>query len=161
MFFGWPECGLNKPILTKNKPVLWNDVLEIPATSFRGVTLGLFKPYRYLSTCGNSAKEIISIIRKFNRSGVKIIVLTFHSFSFLGWNFNRSNYWVDTKKIARFDNLLREIAKNDRKNVKSFRELYEIFKKNPGSILDSPEAVPKSSLFFALSRLIGRFLQIF
>jgi len=156
MFLDWALCGLNEPILTKNKPLLFNDILELPATCFKSPTVGIFKPYHYVSTDGNSLKEIAHIVKNLEKSGVNITVSTFHSFSFLKWTKDRTEYRVDYAKMNKFDFFLKEITKDGKEKVKTISEIYKIFKKNPELILNSSDVVPKSNLFFCLKRIIER-----
>lgn len=157
-FKDWSTCEISKSRLTTNRPMAWYSLLEIPVTTFKSKTLGMFRKYRYISTDGNSIEEIRYIIRTLEKKRVKIITSTFHSFSFLRWNSNRTRHWVDFRKVRKFDLFLKEITKDGLECVKTMKDIHELYKQKPKDILDSVDFVPKSKLIFSISRIKERLL---
>jgi hypothetical protein len=156
-FYGWKHCPLNELSLTKNSPVEYDGVLEIPATVFRTPACGLFEPIRLVSTDGNPYDETLNTIEKFKRRKTKVITLVFHSFSFIRWDKTRTHYSPSINRINKFKQLMQSIADDSGIEVKTAQEVFEQYKKDKETVLNSPEFVPFNGFGTSLLRLIDRF----
>ena len=158
MFFGWPQCNLIEPTLTKNRCVKYGNILEVPATVFVSPSLGIFSSYRLFDLNANPVTELLSILKKLKRAGKEVVVLTLHSFSFLNWNKERTKYWVDNLKIKEFDNFLKKVLSQDDISFVTMKEFYEI-KNKENDITDETEFIPNSGYGFASYRIWHKLLN--
>ncbi len=154
LFFGWPPCELTNPEGASNRPRRCGDVLELPPTIFKGRGPG--RPYRLLSTDGQPYGEVAAVVRRLTAGGSPVLVSVYHSFSFLGWNRRRTRYWVERNDVRKFERFVEAIARDDRAEHLTVRELYERYRREPAFLLERPNGVPESSVRFVVPKLLER-----
>jgi len=159
MFYGWPNCLLNEDSYAKNKMVRQEGMLQIPASVYQCVTLGLFKPYRLISTDGNSFTETWSMIELLRKKQVPVINLVYHSFSFLKWNKERTSYRVAKNRLNKFDRLLTKLSKDQNYEVRTIKEIQELCNNQGNDLMDHSDYVPKSHIGHTLLRLADRLVD--
>lgn len=156
MFYGWENCQLNDPLLTKNRLVKYHTILELPASVFECVGLGVFKPYRLLSTDGNSFEETWDVLNNLRKQKIPVVTTVYHSFSFLKWDKERRCYSISQNRIEKFKKFLKALSECQDFQVKTVSEVYELYQKNRNGFDISHDAVPKMGLGASLSRIVDR-----
>lgn len=159
MFYQWPLCGLNKPILTKNRCIRHNEILEIPATVFLSPSLGVFNQNRLFDLNANPLNELIYILNLIRNSNLKLAVLTLHSFSFLYWDKMRTNYCFNRAKIREFEKFLNYAAGETDIEILTIKKFYELYKHNP-CVIDTQDYLPYSGYYFSLLRFFSYLLNL-
>jgi hypothetical protein len=154
MFYGWKNCGLNGPPLTKNLPVWHKNCLEIPASVFECVPLKVFSPYRLVSTDGNSFAENKELIGTLQSHQVPVINLVYHSFSFIKWNNERTQYAVSSGRLKKFKTLLNYLSKQDNLKVATIKEIGLEIKNNHFD--NNTDYIPKRGTLASLERVMDR-----
>lgn len=156
MFYGWPQCDLNSPVLTRNKLIDYKGLLEIPATVFGCAGIGVFSPYRLLSTDGNPYSEVRHVIDRMIQAEFPVISTVYHSFSFLKWNPARTKYRVNTNRIKKFENFLKEIVSNKKLSVKTAGQVCKEYLEDKSGLLNGPEKVVSTGLGASFLRILDR-----
>jgi len=159
LFFGWPNCQLNQLAITQNSAVNYEGLLELPATSFRCFDLGLFSPYRLLSTDGNSFYETWFILKSMQAQGAKLITTVYHSFSFLQWNNKRSQYWASSNRIRKFEKFLKYLSDDSSLEVLTVEEIFNNYQNKKYDILSDKDIIHKSNWELTLLRFADRYLD--
>ncbi len=154
MFFGWSNCALNNPALTKNISVWQDGLLEIPASVFECVPLGVFSPFRLVSTDGNSYNETKELLETFHQEGAPVVNLVYHSFSFIKWNKARTEYSVDQIRIDKFKNLMNYLSTNSNFEVKTIKDVGLHFKN--GNVNTKTDFIPKRGYLASIDRIVDR-----
>src|SRR3989338_8776164 len=119
LFYGWPKCQLNKSLTLQNNPADFMDIFQLPASVYQCNPIGMFHPYRLLSTDGNSFLETMQVLRALKNNRVPVINLVYHSFSFLKWNRERTAYTAAKNRIRKFARLLKELSQSADLEVKT------------------------------------------
>lgn len=156
MFYKWRQCGLNSPLLTKNSVVDSGGILEIPATVFGCAGMGLFSPFRLLSTDGGSYAEVNHILDKMVQAKIPLITSVYHSFSFLKYNPARTKYAPHNNRLRKFELFLKRIASNKQIATKTVRQICEDSPENKSSLLNGADFVFSTGLGASLLRIIDR-----
>jgi hypothetical protein len=156
MFHKWPQCGLNSSLFTKNKVVDSGGILEIPATVFSCVGMGLFSPFRLLSTDGNAYAEVNHILNKMIQAGIPLVTSVYHSFSFLKYNSKRTKYTPHNNRLRKFELFLKRIASDNQIATKTIRQICEDSPENKAYLFNGPDSVFSTGLGASLLRIIDR-----
>ncbi len=156
MFYGWPKCHLNQPPLTRNACIEHDGVLEIPASAFECAPLGVFAPFRLLSTDGNPFDETIRLFRELRTQGVKVINTVYHSFSFLRWNAERTKYYVAENRIKKFGELLKALSESDEFVVKTIADIASLYQSKREAVLGGSDVLPRTGVGASLIRVVDR-----
>ena len=158
MFFGWPHCKLNDQPLSRNAVVMYkNKLMEIPASCFQCVPIKIFTPYRLISTDQNSFNETWSLINTMQVNGYPVITTVFHSFSFLKWNKERSEYGIIKNRIHKFEQLLKSLANSQKFEVATIAKISKMLSKDLLTIVD--DSVPKRGWMASIDRLADRVIS--
>ena len=155
MFYRWRNCDLNQAPLTRNRIASFRNLIEIPATCYQTQGLGIFYPYRLLSTDGNSLAETIDLIEKIHISQAGFINLVYHSFSFLKWNKRRTAYSVDYHRIKKFERLLDFLKQNPNYEIMTIKDFYAAIQKDK-SWLKKPDVLASNGIGATALRLLDR-----
>lgn len=156
VFWGWSNCLLNGDLAARNSLGEYDGILEIPASIFECPSLGLFTPFRLISTDANSFKETWDIFHKLKENHIPVINTVYHSFSFLKWNPQRTEYSVAKNRLMKFEMLLKALSESKDFEVKTVYELSELYKSNPELFLKKNDYIPKAGLGTSFDRIIDR-----
>lgn len=156
MFYGWENCKLNEPPLTQNRMVETDGLLEIPATVFECASMNLFAPYRLLSTDGNSFEETWAIIQTLAMQGQPVINLVYHSFSFLKWNKERTEYAVSHNRLNKFKRLFKQLSDSEHTEVQTLNQISESYYIEKAQYQTSEDVIPKTGMGASFMRLADR-----
>ena len=153
MFYGWDSCRLNWNLPTKNRLVVYNSLLEVPASVFHCRGLGLFSPFRLLSTDGNSLEETLDVLKQFQLHQIPVVTVVYHSFSFLRWNKERTEYRVDFNRLRKFEDFMKFLAREHSLKVLTVEELYASWSKNKDRFTAPEDFIPQTGIKKTLRRL--------
>jgi len=156
MFFGWAHCHLNKNPLTKNWPVEYNSILEVPASVFQCQSLGFFSPFRLVSTDGNSFEETCAVLKQFQRRRIPVVTLVYHSFSFLRWNKKRTEYRADKNRIHKFESLMKFLSKEPSIEIVTMQQLNSLWQRKGIHLTATEDYIPKTGMMKTVQRLWER-----
>jgi len=157
MFYGWDNCHLNQSPLTKNSIVEYQNIVEIPASVFISDSLGVFSPYRLLSTDGNTFNEVRTLLNKLQEKAVPVVNLVYHSFSFLKWNKDRTEYSVAESRLRKFKLLLEFLSQEkERFEVKTIQHICQLYCQNKEKLTASEDFLPRSSRVDTCLRFMER-----
>ena len=158
MFYGWGNCQLNRAPLTQNAVVEYEHLLEVPASVLHCISLGMFSPFRLLSTDGNSFTETWAMLKKMQNYGIPVVTTVYHSFSFVKWNSDRTQYHVDYNRIKKFDRFLKALNQDPTIQVMTIKELYELYGGHVRGELSlrNKDFIPQSGLGATALRLMER-----
>lgn len=105
MFYQHKRCGLNTPLLTRNKPVLYRSdsgiLIEIPVTCFQRGTEYVIGPFKYKAHSVSTSKvdidwcnldELKEAIKALHDQGVNPVTIFLHSCSFVRWDENFTSF---------------------------------------------------------------------
>ena len=153
MFYGWDSCRLNWNLPTKNRLVVYNSLLEVPASVFHCQSLGIFSPFRLLSTDGNSLEETLDVLKQFQLHQIPVVTVVYHSFSFLRWNKERTEYRVDFNRLRKFEDFMKFLAREHSLKVLTVEELYASWSKNKDRFTAPEDFIPQTGIKKTLRRL--------
>lgn len=142
MFYGRPEC---KVIFSKNKTVEKYGVIEVPITVFLRRNYIWFGPFRlkskssYIKTDIDWATldELKFFVREAKNHNVKVMNLFMHSYSFLKFNKDFTEFKPDYNDIKKFEGFLKFIKKDKDIQVITMKEFYNLYKENPNEFIGS------------------------
>ena len=137
---GYDGCKLIDPPLTKNSIKVYNDILEIPVTVFRGFRLGSidgpFTRYERLDINYAGLREMRFIIENAPKYGLKILILCLHSYSFVK-KCKRSSYKPNFKDLEKFRSILEYIKTKENLEVLTFKQFYNKVKNKEIPLVNS------------------------
>jgi hypothetical protein len=131
-------------------------MLEIPVTTYWMLNGASYQKLSKLDFNACSLSELQDIVPKLVIGGLRFIVLFLHSFSFIRWNRDSSSYTPNYRAMARFEELLREIAREDNVRFCTMQEAATLV----GSYADASEDfVPTLGISHLLSRAWQRIME--
>jgi peptidoglycan/xylan/chitin deacetylase (PgdA/CDA1 family) len=141
-FYGHPNC---KAVVTKNKIVEHNGIIEIPVTVFRRVQrvkLGgwvLKRQSSYVKTDIDWANlgELKSFVKQAKENNVKVMTLFMHSYSLLKFDQDFTHFEPDGNDIEKLDKFLNYVANDPEIRVITMKEFYEMYQKDSEQFIGS------------------------
>lgn len=159
--------GLMHPVFTINqakifyplsndnsiKPYYARGVLEIPVTAYDQLHLDTLISRKFLDIEVTSLNEFKKILESAINNRVKTVVIMSHSFSF-----SRYNTPTSIKLEKKLSNLLNYI--NNQKNLElvTFRDFFNLYKKDP-SVIEGNSFIPTTGIWLTYLRSWGRLDQ--
>ena len=141
-FYGHPNC---KAVVTKNKIVEHNGIIEIPVTVFRRVRrvkLGNWVLKRQSSFVKTdidwaSLDELKSYVQQAKENDIKAMTLFMHSYSLLKFDQDFTLFEPDWNDIEKLDRFLNVVANDPEIKVITMKEFYEMYQQDPEQFIGS------------------------
>ncbi|HIE14980.1 TPA: hypothetical protein EYP70_06880 [Candidatus Bathyarchaeota archaeon] len=141
-FYGHPNC---KAVVTKNKIVEHNGIVEIPVTVLRRVRrvkLGNWVLKQQLSFVKTdidwaNLDELKSFVQQAKGNNVKVMTLFLHSYSLLKYDRSFTHFEPDWNDIEKLNKFLNFVANDPEIKVITMREFYEMYQQNPEQFIGS------------------------
>lgn len=141
-FYGHPNC---MAVITKNKIIEHNGIIEIPVTVFRRVRrvkLGNWVLKRQSSFVKTdidwaSLDELKSFVKQAKESDAKVMTLFMHSYSLLKFDQDFTHFepaWNDIEKLDKFLNF---VANDQEIKVITMKEFYEMYQQDREQFIGS------------------------
>ena len=125
----WPTSDLGKSGLTTNAPIVRDGILCVPVTNYVQASAGSWRSLRFLDIEASSSAEILEVISRLRRHGVRTAVIMMHSFSF-----RTSGGRGGMRAERELDTLLERLSKDPGVKLVSARQLHEIWRKDPAAL---------------------------
>ncbi len=150
-YWNWPDCELSRQYDLKNQISQINSILEVPVTFFY-MPCGL-KCVKYRLIDINEPLFLLKyIFQKFKMYQMQTIVITLHSFSFIGYNEiqtrkyrPRQHYWPLKHHVKKFVTLLNLLKSDKAFKFITASEFYKIAQ-NDIRRVQNPAFIPKINL---------------
>ncbi|MEM2001306.1 MAG: hypothetical protein QXT77_01500, partial [Candidatus Methanomethylicaceae archaeon] len=147
MFYGHPNCRLT---WSHNQVVERDGILEIPITGFfreeilelLGIPIRHHISFVKTDIDAASLEELKFFVQEAKKHDIRVMNLFLHSYSFIRFNSDFSHFEPDWQDIEKFERFL-EFATSDQ-SIKfvTMKELYEMYQRDPGILLDGSDYVP-------------------
>jgi len=147
MFFQHPNCKL---VWSRNQVVARDGILEIPITGFfreEVIKFGdvpLRRRISFVKTDIDAAslEELKFFVQEAKKHKVKVMNLFLHTYSFIRWSADFSHFEPDHQDIEKFRHFLEYATADPTIRFVTMRELYELYRRDRGSLLDGSDYVP-------------------
>jgi peptidoglycan/xylan/chitin deacetylase (PgdA/CDA1 family) len=155
-FVGYPRCRMGSMGLPINAVSEVEGVTELPVTSFVELQIGQRKKWRLIDVDADTAAEIKYVLRQAQRQGLRVATLMLHSFSFIGWNKQGTQFWVERDDIAKFEAVLRFLREQPDMKVITVAEFDRLYRANPSAFLGN-DVIPYTGWGLTLWRACRQF----
>jgi len=147
MFYGYPNCKLT---WSRNRVVERDGILEIPVTGFfrekavylMGIPVWRRRSFVKTDIDAASLDELKFFAEEARRHDIRVMNLFMHSYSFIRFNADFTHFEPDYEDIEKFERFLEYATADPSIRFVTIRELFEIYQKDPGSLLDGSDYVP-------------------
>lgn len=147
MFYGHPNCRLT---WSRNQVVERDGILEIPITGFfkeKVLKLAGLPLYRHVSFVKTdidaaSLEELKFFVQEAKKHDIRVMNLFLHSYSFIRFNSDFSHFEPDWEDIEKFERFLEFATSDPSIKFVTMKELYEMYQRDPGILLDGSDYVP-------------------
>lgn len=141
-FYGHENC---KAVVTKNKVVEYNSIIEVPVTVFQRnsqikfLNRVLWQKPSIIKTDINSASldELKWFVRQAKEHDIKVMNLFMHSYSFLKFDRNFSHFKPDWDDIEKFDVFLRLVTSDPEIQIITMKQFYDLYKTDSEQFIGS------------------------
>lgn len=141
---------------TPTVPRRLGDVVEVPVTTFKQVSVGSWAPRRMFDISADTLSELRFVVDRAVAEGAAAVTLLMHSFSFVGRNRESTAFWPALGELRKFERFLDEVAARDDVEVVTVRELTNRVKAGP-DLLEGPAFCPTSGAVRTYCRSWARF----
>jgi len=145
LVWGGGGSPIAREISTINAPVVVDDVLIVPVTSYVQAAFGDYRSTRFLDIESSSPAEIRKVVGDLQEHDVRTAVIMMHSFSFVRGG--RVNERVERA----LDELVRNFAADPNVRLVTARQLYEIWRSDPAALQGS-DYVPTTGWWMTYCR---------
>ncbi|MGQ0793027.1 MAG: polysaccharide deacetylase family protein [Deltaproteobacteria bacterium] len=128
---GYKRCPLTSPPMMINSLSKHGGVVEMPVTVFTPLKVGGFESYRYIDVDSCTWSELKFAIDDARRNKINPITLMLHSFSFVKWNAERTEFSPDYGDLERFERALQFLKASPGVEVVTARDFLRIYGGNP------------------------------
>jgi len=154
MFYLHPHCDLNYPVLTHNKVVKYQNVIEVPVSVFKRIwylkvgslRIKVGEDISKVDIDWASLDELKSSLEAFKQLKVRTVILFLHSYTFVKWDSDFSQFSIDQEDIEKFDQILDEIEKDPKIRVITMKEFYDLYQKDP-KIFEGSDYIPEITVY--------------
>lgn len=127
------------------------NVIEIPVTYFKQISIGHFESLRYLDIESSSFRELKSVIDQMEKQKSCAVNIMMHSFSFT--RYGKPDYPV----IKKLEDLLSYVNKKQNLKMSSTTELINSYQTNSLECVASPDFIPETGVLITYMRAWERF----
>jgi len=168
-FYGYENC---KAVVTKNKVVEHNSIIEVPVTVFQRnkqikfLNSVLWQKLSIIKTDIDwaSLDELNWFVRQAKEHDIKVMNLFMHSYSLLKFDHTFSHFEPDWNDIEKLDKFLNFVANDPDIKVITMKEFYKLYQENPDQFIGSdyvpvieyPEKFRPIKHFFGLVRSLRK-----
>ncbi|MFH1563679.1 MAG: hypothetical protein ABIF11_09760 [Nitrospirota bacterium] len=154
LLLNYPFCEITSPPLKKNSISIIEGVIEIPMTVFMPLKYLPVQRYKYrpLDINTSTFNELKYVIRQAKKNGLKTIVLSLHSFSFINSNKDRTEFYPDIFALNKFEQLLDSLAKDSEIQVITMKDFHRLYLENPAIFKDNKEYIPHTGILLTTER---------
>ena len=139
-----------------NVPRRVGGLAEVPVTTFAQVRLAGWAPRRHFDLNADSLSELRFVVDRAAAERVAAVSLLMHSFSFLGWNRDCTEFWPEEREVRKFERFLDHVAAHEGIEAVTFRELAARLEAEP-ALLDGPDFEPTAGVLRTYRRSWERF----
>lgn len=164
-YWDWPDCKVSRKFNLRNQVTWIKSILEVPVTCFYMPGFNGFVKYRLVDI--NEPFFLLKhLFQEFKSNLMRTIVITLHSFSFIGYNERkigkyayRQLYWPLKQNIKKFHKLLNLIRSDNSFQCVTASEFYKIAQKNIDIVqnpVDIPTINPLRSILWQGNKLLSK-----
>lgn len=125
-FYSQKWCGIQPPVCY-NLPVEYKDIVEIPVTVFKSLSLGKFYHRFDKLEVSENPQEVLHVLKQYSKTcNQETIILFLHSFSFLHFLKSPNNPTPNRKHLRNFAKVLAALNKREDYTKISERDLLNI-----------------------------------
>lgn len=147
MIYGHRNC---KQTWSCNQVVARDGILEIPVTGFlrdkvfyaMGIPVRRRRSFVKTDIDAASLDELKFFVEEAKRHDIRVMNLFMHSYSFVRFDADFTHFEPDYEDIEKFEWFLEEATTDPSIRFATMRELFEIYRKGPGSLLDGLDYLP-------------------
>ncbi|GIX49580.1 MAG: hypothetical protein KatS3mg131_3791 [Candidatus Tectimicrobiota bacterium] len=150
---GSPYCRLDPHKVWRNGVQLTPEgIVELPVTQFAQFKLGRFMPTKPFDINANTLSELRFVVRAARATGLPVVTLLMHSFSFLKRSKDRSVFTPIPAEVRKFARFLRFLAEQPDVEVLTVAAWYRLYQQAPQAFATPTEVLPVSTLARSLVR---------
>ncbi|MFP4058075.1 MAG: hypothetical protein ACLF0G_14500 [Candidatus Brocadiia bacterium] len=153
---GYHPYRLGEGLAAANVPRRLGPLVEVPVTTFAQVRLGRWAPRRNFDVNADSLAELRLVVDRAAHRGVAAVCLLMHSFSFIRWNAERTDFWPARREAEKFERFLAHVAAREDVEAVTFGELAARLERRP-ELLEGPDFAPTAGLARTYLRSWERF----